>query len=219
MISQILAMIVLGMPAQGPGLPNPQQDEIKELFHSIEKTLEEIDKLLLDASNENSGSSTAENMQKASKKMEELLKKTAEGQQKVSKEIDEILKKLPPGGGSGNSSGNPLPDKNKPQKDPQNQGERERDKTPEDPGQPQPNQQTQEPKSPEDSQARSKNQKTPPPKNPPPDVNRQENQAGKWGDLPPLYQELFRNQKTDEIPVRYRKQIEDLYKKLNQSNP
>ncbi len=40
----------------------------------------------------------------------------------------------------------------------------------------------------------------------------------RWGDLPEREREIFSNEKTDDLPLRYRKWVEDFYRRV-QRNP
>lgn len=184
------------------------EEEIKYLFRSIEKNLQEIDKLLLDARSENAGAE----MEAVQKKIDELLKKALESQQQCVKQMEEILKKAP---SSGNSSGNSLPQPEPNPKDQKPSSKQEREKLPQDPGQTNPK----NPANPQDAQQSGDNVKAPPPRLPQPDPTNQSNQGGKWGELPPMYQELFRNQKTDQMPLRYQRWIDDYYRRIHQTKP
>lgn len=205
-----LKLVLLGplLCAAQEGIPGDPREQVLELFRKIEKDLQEIDKLLLEAG----GSKAAEKSAEAAKAMEELLQKTMEGQKRVARSIDEILRKLPPDGqGSGGSSSQKPPTDPQGQKDPK---DAEREKTPLDPGQLQPSGQ---PKSPKKDDSVGKNRPANPPPRPPGDPAELSKEGGKWGELPPLYQELFRNQKTDDVPLRYRRWIEEYYRRSNQA--
>lgn len=209
----LLGVIVAWMPALAAvqdGLPGDPREQILELFRKIEKDLQEIDKLLLEAGSVKSAQKNAE----AGKEMEKILEQTVEGQKRVVDAIEEILRKLPPDGqsSSGSSSSQSSQGSNK---DPKNPQETQREQTPFDPGQMP--QQGEEPKSSEKDTSAGRNRPANPPVRPPADPVNQANEAGKWGELPPLYQELFRNQKTDDVPLRYRRWIEQYYRRSNEA--
>jgi len=53
---------------------------------------------------------------------------------------------------------------------------------------------------------------------PDPERASHENSAGGWGHLPPVEQELLFNPDTDDLPVRYRRWIEEYFRRVQRTN-
>jgi hypothetical protein len=224
-------------PAQIPG-SNPQ-DEIKELFKKVEKDLQEIDELLQQASSESRGAAAEENKSAATSAHGK--------QKAVSENIQKIIDLIPPsGGGGGNSGGHGLSkpqgggkggqqqgqngkQQNQQGQKPQGQqggdsaGQQKQEKTAEGAGQAPSTPQGQqpsgsgEPDSPLKSNA-TPEQSTGKPRNYETDrVNRSKEAVERWGDLPEHAQRAFSNQNTEDLPMRYRKWIQDFYLRMQKS--
>lgn len=112
--------------------------------------------------------------------------------------IDEILDAIPPrGSGSSSSSDSGRPGNNSSGSKPRPKPSQPKDNKP-DPSSPSANQ----PAPPQLPQAREHADH---------DLS-----AGRWGDLPVQVRELFRNPDTDRLPPRYRRWIEDYYRRVRQ---
>jgi hypothetical protein len=63
-------------------------------------------------------------------------------------------------------------------------------------------------------------QRRTPPRRDRPDPERtdHDNVGGQWGNLPPVAQELLYNPNTDELPVRYRRWIEEYFRRVQRSD-
>jgi hypothetical protein len=212
-----LGFFAPGARAQGPG---EAQREVVDLFHAVEKDLEEIDRLLLEAASEPSSSEDPRTSD------DKAAARDANGKQKrVIESIQRILELIPKtgsgsGGGSGQRpEGSPPPPSGSEGNQPQGNSPRERERTPEG-AQKAPTQR--EPSSPDDPR------KSPadPHKGTRPAVNhpteRNPNAGGafdRWGDLPDHARDAFRNDRTDDLPLRYRRWIEDFYRRVQKSEP
>ncbi|MBI3820756.1 MAG: hypothetical protein HY286_18860 [Planctomycetes bacterium] len=218
---------------------NPEQ-EIKDLFKKVEKDLQEIDKLLLEAGKD------APAIQVTSANSKDVAKDALNRQKKVSENIQKILdlipdgkggsgknsqqnhglSKPPKGGGKGSQGDNNNPD-NKPSGEQPQQQQQNDEKTANGAGQaqtlPQDGQQPKDPKgggNPDDNKKSNE-----PPKNgqqKPRDydterVKRDREAADRWGDLPEHLRRTFSNENTGDLPMRYRKWIQDFYTRTSKS--
>jgi hypothetical protein len=109
-------------PAPAPAEEDPKQRMIR-LFGEVQKHMDEIDRLLLEASSKRS----AEEISTAVRKMEELLREAEQNQSSTIQKIEEIIRTAPQqqGGGKG---------KSKQQEPPQDQGQPQGEQKPQDPG-------------------------------------------------------------------------------------
>ncbi|HKD99629.1 MAG TPA: hypothetical protein VKE69_01360, partial [Planctomycetota bacterium] len=74
-----------------------------------------------------------------------------------------------------------------------------------------------QPKDPRKSNADPSQGKRPPSKHP---TERNPNAGGavdRWGDLPEYARDTFRNDRTDDVPLRYRRWIEDFYRRVQKA--
>lgn len=216
-------------PAQ-EGAEDPKQKMIR-LFGEVQKHLDEIDRLLLEASTKRS----AEEITEALRKMEELLRDAERNQSSTIEKMDELIKTAPQqqsGSGKGPpkknqppQEGQGQPQDQKPSQDPGQQGERDqRSDRPQQLDRPQGEQGEKPEGSKPESEQDQKGQQNP-------NSNRDSDEAGSniegpdssrrsgaqrddprgsWEvQLPPKKTEVFRNPLRDtQIPDRYHRWIE-----------
>lgn len=218
------------LAAQG-GMP----DRAKELIENIRKEMEEIDRLLNQATNaasdaasgaRSSGSSGASGESSSStggaaSGVTETLKKTVQSQNQVIERIDELLRIAEEQSQNQSSGGQ----KQKQQQgEPQQGEEREPDnRMQEEPGMlPQGEQPEQSrEKQPEDGENPDKERgEKRDAKNPPPDGATEEltgdPESGRWGTLPKYLQGIFRRGGRPEVPAKYRRFEREFYKRANE---
>lgn len=232
--ASIVALLAFAAPARAQAA-DPKQ-EIQELFKKVEKDLKEIDKLLLDAANNRQGASASTSSSSSSSSSDSAKSgasagakeetggkasaRTAHSKQKsVASDIQKIIDLVPPGGSCNNPGGscdNPGNSGGKPSSSggekPQNPGE---EKTAQgDNKAPKPDQGGQDPNDPRKSQDPAQMAKSP---YRPQDTERNPRTDGveRWGDLPEHARKAFSNENTDDLPLRYRKWIQDFYKRVN----
>lgn len=221
---------------------NPEQ-EIKELMKKVEKDLQEIDKLLLQAAKDSPGAAAAsagENKTAATQ--------AHTRQKSVSEAIQKIIDLIPPSGNNssssnqskrglskpnqGNGKGNqPPPDGNQQKDDGQQQqgkGEQQKENTAEGAGQaptlPKDSQGEKQPQGQDDPNDNKKSNEDP--RNgtkkakdyETEKLNRGKENPDRWGDLPEHLRRTFSNENTDDLPMRYRKWIQDFYSRSSKSS-
>lgn len=212
-------------PQPGPAEEDPKQRMIR-LFGEVQKHMDEIDRLLLEASSKRS----AEEISTAVRKMEELLRQTEQNQSSTIQKIEEIIRTAPQqqGGGGKGKSKQPQP--------PQDQNQGQDQQKPQDPGeQGQRDQRSDRPQQLDGSQSDRPQGREPGPEREPggqqPESNRASDEEGRnqegpdaarkqgaqrddprgnWEvQLPRKQTEVFRNPLRDtQIPDRYHRWIE-----------
>ena len=239
----LFAAALLAGPAQDPEGPLPPpvpigevdpeagREEMIELFRKVEQRLQEIDKLLFDAS---AGEAIGDEVEESG--IAELLRQSTTKAEEVVEGIDRILEIAQQQGGAqqamqsqgqpqGQSSGSPL-DQQQGQQQPQGQKEQ----TPEGPGgqqEPQPEPEGQQPhdepgssgrpESPRDSDEQGQNEENqPPPTGESAGGTRTVDTSERWGDLPIHVRDLFRTEGGGDMPPQYRDWIDAYYRRLNQ---
>lgn len=236
---------------------NPQ-DEIKQLFKKVEKDLQEIDKLLLDASKDPRGAANSSSAN-ASESSDPSAKSTAKSanarQREVSESIQKIMDLIPPGNGScsncsnhglkkpGDSQSNGKPNQQQgqgqggsmaegqPQKSGQEQerqqqqneektaqGAGQAPSTPKDGMEPKDPNASGDPNSPLKSTEKGSNGPKKPRDYDTERLARQKEASDRWGDLPEHVRKAFANENTDDLPMRYRKWIQDFYLRTAKSS-
>lgn len=221
----LIAAALCGLLVSTAAAQSDDEMKAKELISRIKKQLSKIDELLLDVEGQ-SPASARESMQRVQKDLDELLEDVQSKQGSVCNDIEELVrltKYTQSNQGGGESDKDQESDGEQ-----QKNRERQRDKQPEDlkyQGQPeQPEQKDQgekpegeqEPKSGEEDQSdpkQSENNRRPPPD----EIENFERDdvSGRWGNLPPKIAEEFMNLSPDRFPAKYRKLLEEYYKKAN----
>jgi hypothetical protein len=195
----------------------------KELQAKIKKQMAEIDEILLSAE-KSSPKAAAEKMEAVKRSLDELLKDAQTKQAEVVSDIEELVRmaklKQSNQGGQGKSGATPPQSGQKP---PPERG-REPDvdelkQEGEKPQQPAPGEEP-EPKDGEkpdsgqpDRQKETGDETT---GSPPPDAKdkfEREDTTGRWGVLPGKVEELLKQLSTDQFPERYKKLIEQYYRR------
>ncbi|MEM7308842.1 MAG: hypothetical protein AAF682_19320 [Planctomycetota bacterium] len=210
---------------QGPRLPelfpeqNDPQDELAKLFSQVERNLMRIDTILNDAG---AGDIALDEVDASG--LDDLLRDTKQNSQSVIDDIDRILEiAQQQGGGSMSQAMQEPSDGESPLDQQRDRGPRDREQTPDQPGE-QPNQGQEQQQGGEkpDSPAGSEDPgQTRPgdPHNPESgDPFRVDQDAEEWGMLPARTREIFRNEGSDDLPVQYRDWIDAYYRRLNRDN-
>lgn len=221
----------VGAPAGNP------EAEIKELFKKVEKDLTDIEKLLNQA--------TSDNAAAASAAAKEAAKSANTKQREVSESIQKIMDLIPPSGGGncsncsnhglkkpgedsqGSSSGqNPSQGagNSKPQDQSQQQDEMTARGAGKAPTMPKGSEsEGKEPKggsnpdSPKKSNSEPSQGESKPREYATERANRSREGTERWGDLPEYAQRAFSNENTEDLPMRYRKWIQDFYLRMGKS--
>jgi hypothetical protein len=203
-----------------PFAPDPLQQELRTIFHRVERNLKRIDARLADA-----GAGGAPLAEGEGSGLDDLLREARDTGQEVVSDIDRILeiaREMSQGQGGGGSSSQPQ-DASANQRQPDGTP-RDREKTeeappegksPQEEGRPKQEPPGGKPESSRESDDRGVNREGDPQERAqeePPDVAPD---ADRWGDLPPRVQEIFRNQGRDDLPVQYRDWIDAYYRRLN----
>ena len=201
---------------------NDLQEEMRKLFHEVERNLESIDVRLADA-----GAGMAPLAEVPDSGLDKLLRNAQQKGQQVVSDIDRILEIAEQlGGGTGMGQQMPGPPKGEGQSDkPQDGSPQQRERTegappegekpgekeqkdaqPKDGDKPDSPQGTDDPGTNKEGTPQDRNQEVPP---------AVVDDADRWGNLPPRAQEIFRNQGRDDVPVQYRDWIDAYYRRLN----
>jgi len=197
-------------PAQGGG-----QKEMLELFAKVERRLNEIDKLLFDASARDVPTGPV-----ADAGIDELLKGAIQRGKEAQEGIDKILelaRSMRPNSGGGSGQPQQQAPGESPLDQQRNQDGGQREQTPQQPGGSDPQQtqpQPQDPKDGKDSETDPGNRAA---KDPP--AARTErvgapDSADSWGTLPIHVREIFRAEGADDLPPQYRDWIDGYYRRL-----
>ena len=188
-------------------------DKTAELIDRIRQGLKKIDENLLGAKVDD----TAEGMRRNIRDMEKLLEDTRGRSAQVIQDLDELIRGVKYKQCGSGGAGQQPPNTKKPEQQESNQ-RRDEDQSDD----PQKNADSREenrdePKdgkpddrSPEQRQAGDK----PPPEKDPERVKR-EDLSGRWGILPPKIQQDILNFNIDYFPQKYRKWLEDYYRRIN----
>lgn len=205
----LLAPLVLSNAA----LPQEEADAIdpQELVKRIQEGMHEIDQNLADAS----AAGVREKMSQNVRYMEELLKDTQNQSRFVISALDELIKSIKYrkcGSGGGNQMQPPPDSSNKEEQKPRSeQGDQELKENPsnqEEEGKP-------EDARPKEAQGEKNRAKNPPPQKPPEEVDHPD-VSERWGVLPPKIQNDILNFNIESFPEKYRKWLEEYYKRINQ---
>lgn len=201
----------------------------KELQAKIKKQMSEIDELLLSAE-KSSPKAAAEKMAEVKRNLEDLLKDAQTKQAEVVSDIEELVRmakmKQSKKGGQG-QSGSPPPQPQGGQKPPPERGRDpdvdELKKEGEQPaGESQEGDEPKDGDKPEsgapDSEKDRSDEST---GSPPPDAKdkfEREDTTGRWGVLPGKVEELLKQLSTDQFPERYKKLIEQYYRRSQKAD-
>lgn len=183
----------------------------QELVKRIQEGMREIDQNLADAS----AAGVREKMNQNIRYMEELLKDTQNRSRFVISALDELIKSIKYrkcGSGGGNQMQPPPDSSNKEEQKPRSeQGDQELKENPtnqEKEGKP-------EDARPEEAKGEKNRADNPPPKKPPEEVDHPD-VSDRWGVLPPKIQNDILNFNIENFPEKYRKWLEEYYKRINQ---
>lgn len=196
------------------------QDEMIQLFHEVERTLESIDIQLADA-----GAGEIPLGEGRESGIDRLLDSAAQKGKEAVSGIDRILELAEKMGGSCSSCMKPGGEgqpKDSPLDQERDKGPQQRENTPD-----QPKDGQSQPEKPEPSQG-DKPEDSPKPDQPNGEQTRgaaRQDESGapqgrvddaeRWGMLPDRVQQVFQNQLTDELPFQYRDWIDSYYRRLN----
>jgi len=220
-------------PTPPPPLPQPGEqeatpaEELTELFHEVERKLNQIDIELGDA-----GAGDLPLSEVADAGLDDLLRGTLDRSSEVQESIERILQiaaEMDQSGGGGGGGGQPKPGGESPLDEPRDKGPKQRENTPQQPGGEEPGQSESEKEGEDQPQQEGDKPEDSPQPNPlsgenqeGPDSNRDAgpefphgDEAEEWGFLPDRVREVFRNQGRDELPVQYRDWIDTYYRRLN----
>ncbi|MBK6941825.1 MAG: hypothetical protein IPH13_16735 [Planctomycetes bacterium] len=193
----------------------------KQLIAQIKKDLAKIDDLLLRA-DEGVGADAKAAMDDVKKNIEKLLQQTRDAQNQVIDNIEELAR-LTKYKKSSESQGESQNQQDQPPQQ-QNQ-EREKDREPEnlkEQGQPKPQDQSQGERKPEDGEPeKGKGEQRDEGMKPPPsetEKHEREDTRGRWGNLPPKVQEQIDARSYDRIPAKYRRILDEYYRKSGKND-
>lgn len=198
--------------AQGP--EDPRQ-EVKRLFEQVSKDLDEIDKLLLQAASDRRSKAGA-----GEAATEKDAAKEAHGKQReVVDAIQKILELVPRTGSSQSSGSGGQPSSKSDGNLPDDPGQQREDSGA-------PRGENQAPKDPSGGKPDDPRESKEKPKNgvkPPRDYATERRERGdltvdRWGELPEQVREAFTNESTQDVPIRYRKWIQDFYKRVQRGS-
>ncbi|MBL8767745.1 MAG: hypothetical protein JNL94_10290 [Planctomycetes bacterium] len=204
------------------GLARAQDsDEMKakQLVAQIKKDLAKIDDLLLRA-DEAGGADAKAAMDDVKKNIEKLLQQTRDAHSQVIDNIEELAR-LTKYKKSSDGQGEDRNQQQQPQ--PQQNAEREKDKDPQNlKEQGQPKDQQKGEQKPEDGQPdKGKGEQREDGMKPPPsetEKHEREDTRGRWGNLPPKVQEQIDARSYDRIPAKYRRILDEYYRKSGKSD-
>jgi len=204
------------------GLEESPQEEMKRLFHEVERTLESIDLELADA-----GAGEIPLGDGRESGIDKLLRGTVSKGQEAVDGIDRILELAQQMGGTCSSCmkpGGEKPSGESPLDKERQRGPSEGEKTPSAPKPEGAQPEGQQPK-PQGKQPDDRGQNPPTGENRPGAPRTDQpgaavspvDDADRWGQLPERVQQVFRNQITDDLPLQYRDWIDSYYHRLNRS--
>lgn len=213
----LFALMTGPLMAQQGMVPNEQSGGAEELVRQIKEGMQKIDDNLLNAQTEGVGESLEENI----RNIEKLLNDTRQQSNQVIQNLDELIKSIKyQQCGSGGGSDQPPPPQqqnnekqdNKPRSEQEDQelqkhNDDSKSNEPQDDGKP-------EDGNPDDAPGSKSKSDTPPPDSGSenadlPDV------SGRWGVLPPKLQNDILNFNIESFPEKYRKWLEEYYKRIN----
>jgi outer membrane biosynthesis protein TonB len=210
----LLALWVFSSEARGQ--IDPDAEKIRKLVVKIQKEMKEIDQLLLRA---DQPAEASKKIDETIKNIEDLLRAAEKRQSSVVKEIEELVRLAKYQKSQQTSS----PQSNSSRKPEQQQEEEQQKRSKEQkPGELQKQEQRQqdEPTKPERSEDASESQQKPA-RRPPPAGEKEQFQrqdvSDRWGILPPKEAEDLINALSGRIPERYRRWIEEYYRRVNRS--
>ncbi|MBU0754055.1 MAG: hypothetical protein KJ645_02880 [Planctomycetes bacterium] len=155
-------------------------------------------------------------MEENIRNLEKLLEETQNRSSRVIQDLDELIKSVKYMQCSSGGGGSPPPDskdsqqqENKPRQEEQDQGLKENPSQEQADRNPRP-----EETRPEEGPGRQENGEKPP--SPPTEQVEHADLSGRWGVLPPKIQQDILNFNIEEFPEKYRKWLEDYYKRVNQ---
>jgi hypothetical protein len=194
------------------------QERLMRLFHEVERKLGQIDRKLAAA-----GAGEMQLAEVEDSGLDKLLQATGQDSQQVVQDIDRILEIAQELGGT---CMRPKPSGGEsPLDQPRDTGPQERERTPEKPGEKPQGQEPTTPK-PEGDDPRDGTQQNPLEGENKPGTPRQDpegpavprsDDSEAWGFLPQRFQETFRNQGREDLPVQYRDWIDAYYRRLNET--
>ena len=216
----LLALSLMGSQALGQS-----DDELraKELIARISKEMARIDELLLQV-DETSPERVKQSLSDVQENIDKLLKNVQAQQGEVIEGIEELVR-LTKYTKSNQGQGDPSPDQQDGEGQDQKNRQRDRDAEPDDlkyqgdPAErekPKPDNAEQNPQSGKEDQSepeQNRDGKKPPPSDT--EKFQREDVSGRWGNLPPKVAEMFMNLSPDQFPAKYRKLLEQYYKKAN----
>lgn len=201
-------------PGHGGGGQGDVMEKITKLFNEVGRDLDEIDRLLLEASSPKA----AQRIEETVKKMDSILDSAGQKQGEAADKMGEIIKLVPRQGGGGGGGAQPPPPSSKPQ-DGQQEGQqpRESENRSDKPQELDPNRDSQNPQnsnarkqpdSPEEATGDPFQEDGPDQAKK--DPGQRQDQAGGWSvHLPPKEVQVFKNHLRDtQIPERYHRMIE-----------
>jgi hypothetical protein len=210
-----LFMLAGLLPAQDrQGTPMGPDNEAAKLVERIQESMKKIDENLMDAS----ASGVKENLEENIRNIEKLLNETQNMSSSVIQDLDQLIKSIKYKK-CGSGSGQPPP---KPQ------GSQQQDNKPREEQQDDSLKQNQQPENqnrdgqeqdrpedgrPQDDRGNQQAKDDPPPTDP--ERAGHADVSGRWGVLPPKIQNDILNFNIEEFPQKYRKWLEEYYKRVN----
>lgn len=224
-MKRILINVLAAAAALAPAASGQSDDEARarELIAKIKKEMRKIDELLLQI-DQVKAAEAGESLEGVRKSIDELLdarellQSVTDSQGEVIEGIDELVRMTKYQ--KSNQSDPNSDDQQQPQS--QKNQERERDQDPQDlkhqgePKQQQPQKKPGEQDEPRDGREDRQDPEQREGKSPPPsETGRFENEdvTGRWGNLPPKVAEMFQQLGPEAFPVKYRKLLDQYYKK------
>ena len=207
LVLSFLLMTARARAQEGSGV-----DDAQALIERIRQGMHEIDKNLADASAAGVREKLAENV----RYMEELINNTRGQSRDVINSLDELIRSIKYKKCSSGGGGMPPPpdpsEKEKQKQQPRSETEdKELKKNPanqNEEGEP-------EDARPEEAKGQKNRAKEPPNEKPPEEVDHPD-VSGRWGVLPPKIQNDILNFNIENFPEKYRKWLEEYYKRINQ---
>lgn len=207
-------LLLVGGSAVAQIRSDPEAEKIQQLVGKIQKEMREIDQLLLRA---DQPQEAAKKIDETIKNIQDLLKAADSRQSSVVKNLDALVKLAKYQKSQQQSASRP-PEQGKPKGEEEQQQQRPKDKQPDD-LQKQPEQQQQEqPKGGKDDSAEAQQK---PANQPPPTGDKSQYKrsdlSDRWGVLPPKDQEDLINALNGRWPERYRRWIDEYFRRVNRT--
>jgi hypothetical protein len=193
-------------------------DQIKELLQKIQSEMEQIDKLLQEASTKpisrQAGAEPGAQPRPKQDEVDELLESSVKTSRSVVEQIEKLLEMAQQQQQQQQSQSQQQRDRQRAERERQRQPGRSQQDTP-DHVQQQPQPGKDQPDSPRPDSEPGRNEKGKDPQNPEGGRTERDRSAESWGELPPYLQLLFRREGEPKVPAKYQHYTDEFHKRAD----